>query len=579
MEQPILPVRQNARPKVGRAARIHFEKQTQSESNEVSVLASTIELNKFKRIDKPMIIDQATKMKNIPNNFTEKNVGIKKISNIEKSIKSLRKAVTLPYRIASTLPSLPSEMIAETQKTVSTSKIGPSISISNEKNKFEKMQLIYQAPKSLVKTQSRDHELYEASSAKIATTLTTVGERTRNNRISSQTQPRSDETSTIATNKYVEFSTEIDFNDIISPQAQLLTHTSVADDIMGTKVASDDNMQPEREIRSKDDHSINSMLNVTNGEVATTVESLEISYSSDENDQFQIDEPVVDQLMKMKNSSKKNFIHKNVEMQEMPSAETVTLLVKAINLPLPYLRSSTSPSLRNEITDETQATDTEQLIYQIPQSIIKTQSPDLDQNETSSRTIIMTLTTDGDTTQSDRILSRTQRGSYETSTVEMDPITNNYAEFSTESDFDYTETAQTQIPTQTSVADAFIVRTEASNDNMQLELEILSNDDRSMDSLMNVPDAEFDKTIEFRKTAYSTHQNIDHFHDEYKMDQLILTLVQRIKLDDFTADEKQVIESILRRKWKDIRKEVNNFKDISNDNDDSVSIDILNEEE
>lgn len=56
----------------------------------------------------------------------------------------------------------------------------------------------------------------------------------------------------------------------------------------------------------------------------------------------------------------------------------------------------------------------------------------------------------------------------------------------------------------------------------------------------------------------------------------MLTLNHHIQSGHFTADEKQVIPSVLQRKWEDIRKEVNNFKDISNDDDSVLIIDILN---
>lgn len=59
----------------------------------------------------------------------------------------------------------------------------------------------------------------------------------------------------------------------------------------------------------------------------------------------------------------------------------------------------------------------------------------------------------------------------------------------------------------------------------------------------------------------------DKYPDEYKMDQLILTPMFRINQHPFSTNEKQVLRSLFRPKWKAIKKEVENLQTISNDVD------------
>lgn len=56
----------------------------------------------------------------------------------------------------------------------------------------------------------------------------------------------------------------------------------------------------------------------------------------------------------------------------------------------------------------------------------------------------------------------------------------------------------------------------------------------------------------------------DQFQDEYKMDQLTSLLIYRMRLKQFNANEKQVLRSMFRSKWKEIRNEVKDLRFINN---------------
>lgn len=71
--------------------------------------------------------------------------------------------------------------------------------------------------------------------------------------------------------------------------------------------------------------------------------------------------------------------------------------------------------------------------------------------------------------------------------------------------------------------------------------------------------------------SFFSDSSVDKFEDEYKMDQLILNSIDRIKtLKRFNGNEKKVLRSIFRRKWKDIRKELKDLQKITNDSDPNV---------
>lgn len=71
--------------------------------------------------------------------------------------------------------------------------------------------------------------------------------------------------------------------------------------------------------------------------------------------------------------------------------------------------------------------------------------------------------------------------------------------------------------------------------------------------------------------SFFSDSSVDKFEDEYKMDQLALNSIERIKtLKRFNGDEKKVLRSIFRRKWKDIRKELKDLQKITNDGDPNV---------
>lgn len=71
--------------------------------------------------------------------------------------------------------------------------------------------------------------------------------------------------------------------------------------------------------------------------------------------------------------------------------------------------------------------------------------------------------------------------------------------------------------------------------------------------------------------SFFSDSSVDKFEDEYKMDQLALNSIERIKtLKRFNGNEKMVLRSIFRRKWKDIRKELKDLQKITNDGDPNV---------
>lgn len=69
------------------------------------------------------------------------------------------------------------------------------------------------------------------------------------------------------------------------------------------------------------------------------------------------------------------------------------------------------------------------------------------------------------------------------------------------------------------------------------------------------------------KMSYFSDTNFDRLEDEYKMDQLTPDLIQRIKLKNFSSNERKVLRSIFRRKWQHIRNEAKDLENFTNDND------------
>lgn len=141
-------------------------------------------------------------------------------------------------------------------------------------------------------------------------------------------------------------------------------------------------------------------------------------------------------------------------------------------------------------------------------------------------------------------------------------------------DYSYeTTTIATTLMTQTSVTDE---STPSIDQTTHVPLETPNNDELYV-SDAGIPNVTATKTFaSLGQMSYFSDSNFDRFEDEYKMDQLTQHSFGRINLKYLSADEKKVLRSIFRRKWHEIRKQLKDSEYTTNDNNDPILMEILN---
>lgn len=167
-----------------------------------------------------------------------------------------------------------------------------------------------------------------------------------------------------------------------------------------------------------------------------------------------------------------------------------------------------------------------------------------------------------------------------TNTLKMETTTEN--SFITSADNKIYDTSTISTPSITETTETYIIEetTEPVRTN-EIPIQVTIKPNTDSDSMDYIADAgvenKFDKSLGTtlnEMSFFSDSNSDDKYQDEYKMDQLTPFLIQRIKLNRFTSDEKQILRSIFHGKWKSIRKEVKDLNYITNDND-PILLEIL----
>lgn len=141
-------------------------------------------------------------------------------------------------------------------------------------------------------------------------------------------------------------------------------------------------------------------------------------------------------------------------------------------------------------------------------------------------------------------------------------------------DYSYeTTTMATTLMTQTSVTDE---RTPSIDSTTDVPIETPNNNEFYV-SDAGIPNVAATNTFaSLGQMSYFSDSNFDRFEDEYKMDQLTQHSFGRINLKKFRGDEKKVLRPIFRRKWHEIRKQLKDNEHATNDNNDPILMEILN---
>lgn len=278
---------------------------------------------------------------------------------------------------------------------------------------------------------------------------------------------------------------------------------------------------------------------------------------------------------------------KMTSMVTIPSSPASTTLQTTTTMKMDS--KPTIPLAEVEMTGETYTSTYEAKEIVNSNTVQSTTSNDRDYEDSSD--VVMSTTIGSSTTTNESNLNSSEMSlmisteSSSTTTTVLPDITTTY-DFETSEDTIQTseqqaDSSKPHIYTSTAVytsdwsttsmaSDSFETTTLLTQDIDEITI-FLKNFDETTDSMdyvadesiVNVPTESY-KTI--KEMSYFADDNFDSIQDEYKMDQLASMLVQRVKLNQFTANEKLILRSMFRNKWQQIRKEAQDLRIISKDN-------------